>query len=503
MKLLTTLFILFCVKGMYSQPDHQWLIYDELGKDGMIGTHQNTYSNSLGDIIKFNSVRRPPPESQINGDTRIYANQFFFISNDGSFTLSQYDNSNHNNKFNNTSSKIKYAYLTNIYQQDDPPNRVTVTNASNGVAPALDPSNNIYPTGNLATNHDILHNKDITLIVKDLPSNSGIYTLCYSGIYQEEISFNESNLGSTNALHMQGTFITNSPDPINFLDDPNSQLDNCLQFEYTTGNVFLNFNIELRRPIIVDTDIIFKLYQGNIPKPGTMVGDSLNVLVNSKFHDPNFIELMCIWQEETNNKVVNKARYKISCYNEDEYGDVDFVSFILGLPKVANHENPNVDLLNWNIGGKKGCGQKGSNLSLSNNLPTLNITNGLLEIRFPQNYGLGVYNNKPKESYTAVFEMIVELDPNLTLNELHFANLYFYNPRTKFENTTYPIKEFISHDTCLTNADITLPDSGFEGCIWVNKVDGPCGKICGPVKPPSSTPVPGPVKKDQIKKKNR
>lgn len=457
---------------IYSQQDYQWLIYNNEGKSGMNGTNQNTYySSPLGDIIIFNEVARPFPPRTIGTEDRVYANQFFFINEDGSYTISRYDDMSHSTKFFNTTPKIKYAYLANIYQEDDPPELVTVTDGPASGIPPTTPITNVPVINKIGVPHDIVDSKDFTLIVKS-PTVSD-YTLCYSSYagqtYTDQIIFSPSQLHSSNFLQASLGTLSNT------LPNANFNADNCFTFTSTIGNAFLNFNVELKSPYtIVGTNLNFTLYKGRLPTIGNRE-DSIDVLVNSNFHDPNFIELMCIWQEEIENEIINKARYKVSCYNEG-IDVVDYVSFKLGLPQLVELQTDKIEILNWNIGGKMGCGASDNTISnTTDNIPDYNLTGSILNIDFPlSGYGLSAYNGGPQQLNTAVFEMIVELDPSLDIDGLHLAPLHISAPQTGFEVVTYPIRDFISNNDCL---DISIPNNPQpQQCVWVNKVDGPCGE---------------------------
>jgi len=182
--------------------DLQWLVRNGKGKDGIIGLDHNQYqSGSLGTNFTVYNISHPTVgilgNEPLNSFLAIYANgDYEFFELDTSFAGVY--------KFSNVPI-ISYLYLTNKYEDDDPPESLNVSTSASGSA--------LSATGDYQfANHDIIDKRDITLIIDPIKlglSSSSTYTLMYEVLdhpnLNDQITFSPSGFdphSSKNALHV-------------------------------------------------------------------------------------------------------------------------------------------------------------------------------------------------------------------------------------------------------------------------------------------------------------
>ncbi|MFZ1676507.1 MAG: hypothetical protein WAT91_04485 [Saprospiraceae bacterium] len=194
-QLLCLLGFILCTNLSFSQPEKQWLIWKSNGK---VGT---TYPTTNVINTQFELLGIKSPDLTSNPSAR---NDIFIIYSDGTHLNSRYQanpgffynandfpSGNQNHNFNKaTPGNVSYLYLTNRYEEDDLPQRLSVQPGNPSGVP------HTYNIGTSSSNmlsadHDVVYNKDITVIInydslrsfttKDSPE-AATYNLRFDGI---------------------------------------------------------------------------------------------------------------------------------------------------------------------------------------------------------------------------------------------------------------------------------------------------------------------------------
>jgi hypothetical protein len=187
-QLIILIFVFLFINHFTAQPDKQWLIWNNLGKDGLLpdGISNNyTSTNAIGPTFTLTNVRHASYTP-----TRPARTDLFVIYEDGSHFNSRYlpDSSffcpgsnsldsytSHNFKTNHSGSNIAYGYMTRTYEGDDPPGSVQALNGNSGQnstpftfdVTTYTPSAE-YPNDTIRASHDVVKGKDITIIIDQL-----------------------------------------------------------------------------------------------------------------------------------------------------------------------------------------------------------------------------------------------------------------------------------------------------------------------------------------------
>jgi len=192
-KLTTFALLIACL--LYGQDDLQWLIYNAKGKESVNTTSPatNNFANSLTSNMTFSGVSIP----DLNYDPHV-RNDLLIIYSDGTyrntrgvtglptFFSGMASPSVTTVPFSAPAGKtILYGYQTNIYEQDDPPAGVRIGNIG-GASPI--PLGTTTPTDIISANHEVVFQKDITLIIHNpsllqFKDNNGQETDTYSLVF--------------------------------------------------------------------------------------------------------------------------------------------------------------------------------------------------------------------------------------------------------------------------------------------------------------------------------
>ncbi len=165
--------VLFTVFA-YAQLDNQWLIINNIGKDGTNLDHTNRFRNALPSNFILRNVANP-----VVSPTRPARNDLFVIYMDGTHFNTRYElgsgtffpgpgyETSINHSFITPGNPVRYMYLTNRYEGDDLPTNVILQPSSNTLPPPVYTlgRTNSYPGRLMEANHDVVQNKDITLII--------------------------------------------------------------------------------------------------------------------------------------------------------------------------------------------------------------------------------------------------------------------------------------------------------------------------------------------------
>lgn len=413
------------------QEDLQWLIRDGKGKDSIIDAFRNKYlTTQVPNPFQFKGIAEATTPKE---------NEYFAIFGDGSYSFVTQNSAEP--LFANTSN-IKYLYLTNKYEEDDLPQKVKLVShsGSGSTFPSIPDKERFF-------NHSIVENKDLTLIFN--PNNTVFdvncrtnYKLCYD---DNDIEFVKSNFYNSYNYINQNSGGSLSYSSKEFLSNGGSE--KCIEITSTAYNQFLNFRPTFNTTGTPPSKVIFYIKCGTQSLELKDNGGKIDI--TDKFHDPNYVELKCVWQEG----LKKYARYHVECYN-DGTGPVSNLAISLTLPIKAKligpgSGNANVTINTWKAGNKSGCGidaikltkiVTGRELAVKFNLcepsvatpPCPNILEGLPT------------GSPPTHSQKAWFEFCVELDNStiLTADQLQPSA-----PMTTFghngNSIDYPIETYI------------------------------------------------------------
>ena len=319
--LILVVFILMS-GNVFGQEDLQWLVRNESGKDGVFNLSTNKFDNNLNSTtrIQITGIDSPMiPEGE---------NEYFAIFEDGSYSFVT------NNKKDpisdiSTFNTIKYLYLTNKYEGDDVPDKVkAIPVSSMGTGPQF---NGV--TQDWHYTHDIILGKDITFVVnpsyyRTLFTTSSV-KLCYEDLSGGAIvTFNKSgfNQGET-----KNVLLGNS---MSILES--GFTSNCIILPNVNGYVYLNFRPDYNNQAI-GKKVKFSIKDANNPSKFRSID---SILVSSKFHDPNYVELKCVWRDKLLGKKF--ARYHVECFNDGNAG-VDILKLTLRLLDLSKYQHYYLD----------------------------------------------------------------------------------------------------------------------------------------------------------------
>lgn len=442
----------------YAQDDFQWIIRNQKGKNGYVDG-LNQYGHNLNtQKIKVINITEP---STILPNLKVPNNDFFFI-----YTTGDYDNFKVLNGYNNTDCTIRsngipmFGYLTNTYETDDAPQDVEV-NTTTDTSVYGNQRNKII----LDVNHDIVDGKDITIIVNESLASgncSGHMKLCYNlpPNCEEYLKFNPSffdpvDANTSNSLMSNNTGVFGYGGQKEFFDEQ------CFDFVLNGNNAFFNFKTEIVNRKIVNKDVSFYL---KCEESNDIIA-SIDVLVNSKFHDPNYVQVMCVWKDKKSNKV----KYKVSCYN-DEVDSVGDISLCVGLPDAVDVNS--IEILDWCFSCKNGCSE---NKILKKQL----IQGNELVVEYEDSWELSGLepNTEPTCAQTTWFTFCADLNLDLDNDgneeyDLETVPLFVENPFTTFNGQVYPITTFIDPMKC------TKRPNQNSGCLEYERNPKKCKCSC-------------------------
>jgi len=396
MKKFTTFILIALSLSLYSQVDLQWIISEGHGKDGLINYNRNSYhSADLDNTFIVEGVSNPNPSNNNNNPR----NDFFFIFEDGTYEMHQIDQNlvATNYIFGDPLKKVIFGYLANIYEEDDPPEDVKVNDYSSSLANIPDPIppiiEPIFPV------HDIVDTKDFTIV------------------------FDENNVQIDNDV-LNYEFELSNP--------ANSNSKKCFNYVHEQGNSFFNFT-----SYIDDTDVLKQTISLELYCNGQYIhrtSPRTEILINSYFHDPNFVKVECVWVDNETPKV----KYKVSCYNELP-GTTGPVSLSVQLPPHVDATT--VEILEWEIGNGTDCiDDCGNPLFIEQDEA---INNNVVMVEFDQNYSLAGLDpgDDPECNQIAWFTFCADVDCNLS--DINRIPLYVNDPHSTFYPQSYPITTFI------------------------------------------------------------
>jgi|GEM_PF-4480908 len=426
--------------------DQQWLIRNGLWKDGVETSNSQLNNYVLGNGNFTVDISDPDPSVDSS------SNFFFGISTEGDYGFytqgPDFQSPTIEGRINN--NPIKYLYLTNIYEDDDPPPDVKLV--SSGDLP------NSFLSSLRVTNQDIIDRTDVTVIIDESYFEDAVddYTLCY-----------EVENGMSNSLELlaQGFDGSNR----NYLyKSPTSGLvsnrrtfsnssQKCLNFVKGEGNVFFNFRANIIDDNVIGKSVIFTVKYidsdgENKVLPLQDKDRNMLIPISGKYHDPNFIRVDCVWSENEE----NYAAFHIECFNSENAAVNDLeMSFLM---PDAISDLSTVNITNWQFGCTSGCGEGDDKVSI--------LTTGSNELKFKFNSGklaANINDEDPKKKHIAWIEFCVQLDSNLS-EGIETVALQPSAPHTLFGLSPFPIVAFIDDFEC------SDPSPNNDECSSVSRV---------------------------------
>ncbi|MBK9720139.1 MAG: hypothetical protein IPO78_00800 [Saprospiraceae bacterium] len=488
------------LNSQITKVDSQWYVLNYEGRSfGSVGTTgQYPYLNQMVDgnsVVKIIGTSTPstylpclaptPPANPNPCVLNIPRNDLFIIYKDGSYynsidlaTPLPWTSPEFN--FNST-KKIAYLYFSNIYEEDDPPQSIRVENQSSGISndlPAHTPPNNI-----MTTNHDIVRGKDLTLIIPhQIPISCASINLHISNaLYDDDtpvlISGNQVPILKLNKVFDNNwSYHLNAGTPLNNSNNYVSQINN-ITFPSGIKYHFFNFNADFENdPNLIGKTVKIEAYCS--ANPAVPIATLTTAI--SDIHDPNFIEVKCIYKKK-------KPWY---CpFSQDRYFVKYFVQFMndgdmpvnsvivnFNLPDIAIPSTFRVG--NWKYGSEQKCGlitnscfyptPTDPNVSIQFSNSSLSY----LAAQDPTNLGLTI------PTQFGSFEFCVEINRDPTL--FNYESLQPESPTTNFDGVVYPIQNF--KDPYYTDKVLV---EGVNVTLKKRKITTDC-KICNCKCPPQS-----------------
>jgi len=460
---LIVLFSFIYTQSLLSQTtDLQWVVLNGDGKDSTLSAYTNNYvQQPLTGSISVDGVKLANAIiTHSDFGTRNYENRFFAIFSDGSYSLTQEfyqsgdtpDEDDGNTYQLDLSGKtLNQLYLSNHYEEDDPPGRVVID--GNPSAPSYDKTITLTASnynGQMLLNHNPATDKDFTLILDHL--GNGECTLEYqvlekgpNGKFQEITDYSGFSLDPSG--FNVGDNIISGPTNSNSLVPSGCSFDNNREVQLTldnTMNTFINFKPAFTDLSFVGRKLNFSLTCGEQTFGLVPEGLGSNSTITSGPHDPNYVRLECVWEEEKRygffgckRKKIKKGMYKVYCYNESLTAGVANLQYTFELPQGAKPSNTYI--VCDSIFGVKTIESndylKNNKLNVSGNLITYDFLGGLSS--FPQP---GVLTSNHIGNVT----FVVEFDNTVDLRK---DDLRLLNPVSHFITPTqtlpFPIYNFI------------------------------------------------------------
>lgn len=432
MKHLIQVFVFFlpqCVLYSQQPDDKQWLITDDGYQQGNSWEPKNNVISNIG----IQNVAYPDIDIvDDDGVAGVARNSFFIIFNDGTYynsressasygyqNMTDYDAPNYvaqpitGYSITIPSNKeIDYLYLSNIYETDDIEEFVDNNSSIGNQLHPYTISSETNPSRIISANHDVVKNKDITLIVdlRQLKPDTcyGVpptYNLCL-------------DIQGANGKQFDYSLIELSPvfDGEAFInaDIPTSNQNNkCFEnIAFASGQDYAYINLSI--PVEIGTHRTKNLAFDLIANQSQCNQNANHTEQIRDSHDPNFIEVMCVSRKCGYNIV----KYHVECENEART-PVNNLLMSLTLPYNFTDLSPTAAV----IGGVNVLG-----FLLP---PNINTANNSVEFNFNHNLNGG------KSAYVEFCVRYLNMPEGL-----ESANLQPIVPRTDFDGTVYAIVEF-------------------------------------------------------------
>lgn len=444
----TQLWCLFClsfvIQTAISQPDLQWLISNGKGKDGLTsGANINNYSasNVTTNTFALKEIALPSPSVSIarNDLFVIYSDYEHFNSRDinqgleGFFQNPAPPATQRNHNFRtNYSGSVKYLYLTNRYEGDDPPLNVKVPSAHV-------PNQVIYEIGTttspiLTADHEVVFNKDITVIINydsltngQHDQNTDAIVLKYNGILPVGGSLQTDN----SFLTLQPVFETAIPGALS-AGLPIQNFSSSTPGEVTLlpgpGKYrYINF-----RPNIAGYNTYGPDRGGNLTHSAVFTiyknGKALSPPLTEGImysHDPNFLRIDSICRAEDGSHVVF---YHLQFENTSREVSVNHPKVQLRFPDYFDLNC--LEAIKWFAGGQTCNGR-------------IDRSDKYTTFEFLENNPLSVRNAQNNTNCMGFVDFRIKVNSGKELSDVN-NSLLLLNIEVLFDNVSFPINEF--HD---------------------------------------------------------
>ncbi|MGB4970277.1 MAG: hypothetical protein WBO31_12145, partial [Saprospiraceae bacterium] len=332
-------------------------------------------------------------------------------------------------------SPIDYFYLTNIYEEDDPPSSIKIGNNATATQIEIGTTNN---QNSLELNHDFVAGKDVTLVVPKSLVNcpGGVSTLSFdSSVLTPNPIFENNSRYSFNeitGLNLVGNQIIGITSPIN--------------------HHFFNFKVRDSLPLnLIGQPSEIKLFCN------TTVVAFLKDTIRSG-HDPNYIKVLCFYKKRVKGKNKFVVVYRVVFMNEGN-GIVDSVKVRLKFPSHINIDS--ADAFHYFYGGRRGY-RKHIDSFVSR------VDGDYLEFQFKEGFlKPSIKNSNTNNLYTKggiEFRVLLDQNPeNLKvkllpdISEIRFDRVsqdfnFYYDPKVKCSNGKFKKRRiFMNECDCPTS----------------------------------------------------
>lgn len=309
-----TLALCFFSSAIISQTlDNQWLVLDNKGKSGYdSGRRENIFSGPLNTRnILLNGIAHVRMAE--SGQPQLCRNDVFVIYDDGHYFNSRdYNALNYipdffqpapghesdlvHNLQSLHSSNIQALYLTNIYEEDDYPPAVRAASGSQPNLPVVSFLNSI-PARTMTANHDVVMNKDITLIIRNSGAVAETDTLIINNIIVGAGTVMQGNYFNTSRVFSNRSQFSNVPQ-VEDLGNGKIVLKG-----FTTNNppnIFINLRpTESLNQFVGSAKANFMIKPRNPTMPFTFLEESV-----LSAHDPNYLQVVSTCEKGDGEKYV-------------------------------------------------------------------------------------------------------------------------------------------------------------------------------------------------------
>jgi hypothetical protein len=340
MKNFSVLLLVFMNFGLFAQSDFRWMVANGLGKSGILNNANNfqiSIPNNCGNnLISLNGLQFVP---NFPGANYTPSKDVFAILDNGTYINTRFSNSIPSTHIQNESlvlnipncSSLKYLYLTSRYEQDDPPEAISVSPASQNIQSI---SLNPVSTPTFSSIHDIVPKKDYVIIIPQSVSCQGNLKLVYdSNIFKFGSAFESNNNSQSWSFFNHNSDATSTVGEISSIQMPsNGNQNHFFAFRPKLDSFPANLiNQAVSTNLYCDNNLI------------ATVTDTMRAV-----HDPNMAKIKCIFKKGNKYFILYRMQFM-------NYGSlpVDSVILSMKLPKYIKANT--VKVWNWGFGFKYDC----------------------------------------------------------------------------------------------------------------------------------------------------
>lgn len=338
-----TLFVLlfFMQFGITAQSDLKWLVANGYGKNGTLNNENNyqvSIPNSCGNNnkISINGLQYVP---NFPGANYTPSKDIFAIFSNGNYINTRSTNSIPSSAIQNSAlvfnltncSSLKFLYMTDKYQQDDPPEAISVSSANQN---AQSIPLNIESMPTFSSIHDIVPKKDYVIIIPQNVSCQGNLKLVYdSNIFKFGSAFESNNNSQSWSFFNHNSDATSKVGEISSIQMPS----------IGNQNHFFAFRPKLDS---FPANLINQAVSTNLYCDNNLIATVTDTM--RAVHDPNMAKIKCIFKKGNKYFILYRMQFM-------NYGSlpVDSVVLSMKLPKYIKANT--VQVWNWRFGFKADC----------------------------------------------------------------------------------------------------------------------------------------------------